>query len=155
MASLGGTLEEMRRRLLALTSELERREAEARAVLAGVVEGVLAVDGERRITYLNPQAERLLGTPTDAARGRFCGDVLGRRASDGVLSLRRPLPAGARPLARHQPRRRVAAAARRQAARVLTTSAPSGGPGQPGAWCCATRPRRRPAGACATSCSPT
>src|SRR6185503_13975053 len=80
---LGSTLEEMRRRLLVLTSELERREAEARAVLAGVVEGVLAVDGERRITYLNPQAERLLGTTTDEARGRFCGDVLRPESSDG------------------------------------------------------------------------
>ena len=83
MARLGGTLEEMRRRLLALTSELERSEAEARAVLAGVFEGVLAVDGERRITYLNPQAERLLGTTTEAARGRFCGDVLRPDSSDG------------------------------------------------------------------------
>ena len=76
IARLGGTLEEMRRRLLALTSELERSEAEARAVLAGVVEGVLAVDGERRVTYLNPQAERLLGTSMDGARGRCCGDLL-------------------------------------------------------------------------------
>src|SRR6185436_6520182 len=76
MARLGGTLEEMRRRLLALTSELERSEAEARAVLGGVVEGVLAVDGERRVTYLNPQAERLLGVTTAEVRGRFCGDVL-------------------------------------------------------------------------------
>src|SRR6185436_10604362 len=84
MARLGGTLEEMRRRLLATTSELERREAEARAVLAGVVEGVLAVDGERRVTYLNPQAERLLGTSLDAARGRFCGDLLRPEGPDGI-----------------------------------------------------------------------
>jgi signal transduction histidine kinase len=83
MARLGATLEDMRRRLLALTSELERREAEARAVLAGVVEGVLAVDGERRITYLNPQAERLLGTTAEAARGRFCGDLLRPEGGDG------------------------------------------------------------------------
>jgi len=129
MARLGGTLEEMRRRLLATTSELERREAEARAVLAGVVEGVLAVDGERRVTYLNPQAERLLGTSLDAARGRFCGDLLRPESPDGSWPCddRCPLVhARSRGTSRAVESLGLPGGKRHV---VLTTSAPSGGPG--------------------------
>jgi signal transduction histidine kinase len=73
---LGDTMEEMRRSLVELTTELRRREAQAQAVLGGIVEGVYAVDESRRVRFLNPQAERLLKVSAGAALGRFCGDVL-------------------------------------------------------------------------------
>jgi PAS domain-containing protein len=59
-----------------LTGTLRRREAEAQGVLAGIVEGVYAVDRDRNIRYLNPQAAKLLGVDPHAAVGRFCGDLL-------------------------------------------------------------------------------
>ena len=67
-----------------LTGELRRREAEAQAVLSGIVEGVYAVDKSRVIRYLNPQAARLLGVQAHEAIGRFCGDVLKPCAENGV-----------------------------------------------------------------------
>jgi signal transduction histidine kinase/HAMP domain-containing protein len=73
---LGNTLELMRSNLVELTAELRRSEAEAKAVLEGIVEGVYAVDEERRITFVNPQAERLLKISAANATGKFCGDVL-------------------------------------------------------------------------------
>jgi signal transduction histidine kinase len=73
---LATTMEEMRRSLVDLTGEIRRREADAQAVLGGIVEGVYAVDRERRIRFLNPQAEKLLKVPATDAIGRFCGDVL-------------------------------------------------------------------------------
>jgi signal transduction histidine kinase len=76
VAALGRTLEDMRRHLVELTATLRRREADAQALLRGVVEGVYAVDGQRNLRYLNPQAERMLGVEASAAIGRFCGDVL-------------------------------------------------------------------------------
>jgi signal transduction histidine kinase len=76
VGALAKTMEDMRRNLVELTSTLRRREAEARAVLGGIVEGVFAVDEARRIRFLNPQAERLLGVRSEEAIGRFCGDVL-------------------------------------------------------------------------------
>lgn len=85
-AALGATMEEMRRRLYALTEELHRRQAESEAVLSGITEGVFAVDRDRRIRYLNPQAAALLGLDREgaaAALGRFCGDVLNPRGADG------------------------------------------------------------------------
>jgi signal transduction histidine kinase len=69
-------MEDMRRNLVDLTGELRKREAEAQAVLGGIVEGVYAVDAERRIRFMNPQAERLLKTSSADATGRFCGDLL-------------------------------------------------------------------------------
>lgn len=73
---LGNTMESMRRNLVELTADLRRSEAEAKAVVAGIVEGVYAVDEERRITFVNAQAERLLKISAAEATGRFCGDVL-------------------------------------------------------------------------------
>jgi two-component system phosphate regulon sensor histidine kinase PhoR len=85
MGQLGATLEDMRQRLSALTAELARREAEATAVLGGIVEGVLAVDEERRVTYLNPGAAELLGVDAEQARGAFCGDLLRPEAEGGSV----------------------------------------------------------------------
>jgi signal transduction histidine kinase len=83
VGTLARTMEDMRRNLIGLTSALRRREAEAQAVLSGIVEGVYAVDKNRNIRYLNPQAQKLLGVSAEAAVGRFCGDVLQPRPEDG------------------------------------------------------------------------
>ncbi|HET8691698.1 MAG TPA: ATP-binding protein [Steroidobacteraceae bacterium] len=81
--ALARTMEDMRRNLMDLTATLRQREAEAQAVLDGIVEGVYAVDFERRIRYLNPQAARMLGAPASELIGKFCGDVLKPRDVDG------------------------------------------------------------------------
>ena len=84
LGTLAATMEEMRRRLLQLTSELRRRQAEGEAILGGIVEGVFSVDRDRRIRYLNPQAAALLGVRPESAVGRFCGDVLRPQGANGV-----------------------------------------------------------------------
>jgi signal transduction histidine kinase len=76
IGQLARTMDDMRRNLVELNSELRHREAEAQVVLEAVVEGVYAVDQERNIRYLNPQAARLLGVEAGEAIGKFCGDVL-------------------------------------------------------------------------------
>jgi signal transduction histidine kinase/HAMP domain-containing protein len=83
LGALAATLEETRRQLLRLTAELRRRQGEGEAVLTGIAEGVLSVDRDRRIRYLNPQAAALLGVAAEQAVGRFCGDVLDPRGHDG------------------------------------------------------------------------
>jgi signal transduction histidine kinase len=76
VGALARSMDEMRRNLVDLTDTLRRREAEAQTVLSGVIEGVYAVDHERRIRYANPQVARLLGRPAGEILGQFCGDVL-------------------------------------------------------------------------------
>ncbi|MGH8227630.1 MAG: ATP-binding protein [Steroidobacteraceae bacterium] len=92
VGALARTMEDMRRNLVDLTGTLRRREAEAQGVLAGIVEGVYAVDKHRIIRYLNPQAARLLKVDADAAIGRFCGDVLCSRDADGERPCERRCP---------------------------------------------------------------
>ncbi|MDP2324482.1 MAG: HAMP domain-containing protein, partial [Gammaproteobacteria bacterium] len=92
VGSLARTMEDMRRSLVELTGTLRSREAEAEAVLDGIVEGVYAVDGERRIRYLNHRAAELLGISASAAVGQFCGDVLKPRGENGVLPCERDCP---------------------------------------------------------------
>ena len=84
VATLARTMEDMRRNLVDLTATLRRREAEAQALLQGVVEGVYAVDDDRKVRYVNPQAARMLGVEPAAAIGRFCGDVLRPCLKGGV-----------------------------------------------------------------------
>jgi len=83
IGKLARTMDDMRRNLVDLTGTLRQREAEAQAVLGGIVEGVYAVDGDRRITYMNTQAAQLLGVKAPDAIGRFCGDVLKPRCVSG------------------------------------------------------------------------
>jgi signal transduction histidine kinase len=84
LGMLASTMEDMRRRLLQLTSELRRRQAEGEAILTGIVEGVFSVDRDRRIRYLNPPAAAMLDVRLEEAIGRFCGDVLNPEGRDGV-----------------------------------------------------------------------
>ncbi|HZB96249.1 MAG TPA: ATP-binding protein [Herpetosiphonaceae bacterium] len=84
IGTLASTLEEMRWQLLKLTDDLRRQQAEAEAIVTGIVEGVFSVDRERRIRYLNPQAAAMLGATAEAAIGRFCGDVLHPSLPGGV-----------------------------------------------------------------------
>jgi signal transduction histidine kinase len=92
IGQLARTMDDMRRNLIDLTDTLRQREAEAQAVLGGIVEGVYAVDEERRITYVNDTAARLLGVAPQQAIGRFCGDVLQPRPVDGVRPCERNCP---------------------------------------------------------------
>ncbi|HEX2494455.1 MAG TPA: ATP-binding protein, partial [Steroidobacter sp.] len=92
VGKLARTMEDMRNNLVELTGALRRREAEAQAVLSGVVEGVYAVDKARVIRYLNPQAARLLGVSAEEAIGRFCGDVLRPRLEEGQRPCERACP---------------------------------------------------------------
>jgi signal transduction histidine kinase len=83
LGQLARTMDDMRRNLVDVNSELRHREAEAQVVLEAVVEGVYAVDQERNIRYLNPQAAELLGIQASEAVGKFCGDVLKPCGPDG------------------------------------------------------------------------
>jgi signal transduction histidine kinase len=98
IGQLARTMDDMRRNLVDINAELRQREAEAQVVLDAVVEGVYAVDEERNIRYLNPQAARLLGVDAADVIGKFCGDVLKPCAAPG--SSTRPCGTTACPILR-------------------------------------------------------
>ncbi len=84
IGALTATLDEMRGRLLRLTANLRRQQAESATIVASIVEGVFSVDRERRIRFVNPQLAAMLGIDPQDAIGRFCGDVLNPQAPDGT-----------------------------------------------------------------------
>jgi signal transduction histidine kinase len=92
VGALARSMDEMRRNLVDLTETLRRREAEAQAVLSGVVEGVYAVDADRRIRYANAQVANLLGRPERDIIGQFCGDVLQPKPVNGERPCERYCP---------------------------------------------------------------
>ena len=100
VAGLARSMDEMRRNLIELTDTLRQREAEAQTVLSGVVEGVFAVDAQRRIRYANPQVGKLLGRQQQDIVGKFCGDVLQPKPVDGVRPCEQQCPIVAARLAR-------------------------------------------------------
>lgn len=80
--ALARSLDGMRTNLLELGEREQARRRELDAVLDGVDEGIVAVDGERRIQYANRRFAELF--PGTAVLGRFCGDVLQPEPIDGV-----------------------------------------------------------------------
>lgn len=85
LGTLAETLEVMRERLQQMTADLRRQQAEAEAIVSGIVEGVFSVDRNRHIRYLNSQAAAMLGVTRESAIGRFCGEVLRPHGTNGVL----------------------------------------------------------------------
>jgi signal transduction histidine kinase len=100
IGQLARTMDDMRRNLVELNLELRQREAQANVVLDAVVEGVYAVDEERNIRYLNPQAAKLLGVEAGEVIGKFCGDVLKPCGADGSSRGPRPCATTACPILR-------------------------------------------------------
>ena len=74
-----------------LREALESERAELSAVIQGASDAIILVDPDRRITRLNPAAERMLGRPAASVVGATCDRALGC-ASEGSP----PRPCGGR-----------------------------------------------------------
>lgn len=66
--------------LTARIARLEEDRQQLRTILSGMVEGVVALDGEQRILYANDRATDLLELPTPAPVGRPLWEVLRHRS---------------------------------------------------------------------------
>jgi PAS domain S-box-containing protein len=97
---LGGTFDSMATSIESLADELRQAaddEAQLRnrleAVVAGMGEALIAVDGDGRVTTFNRAAEELVGKPATGALGRPIDKVVKLKAEDGQdvsARLRRP-----------------------------------------------------------------
>jgi PAS domain S-box-containing protein len=59
-----------------LRETLERERAELSAVFQGASDAIVLVDADRRVTRMNPAAERLLGRAVSSVVGRMCQEAL-------------------------------------------------------------------------------
>lgn len=60
-----------------LRDALERERSELAAVIQGASDAIVLVDADRRVTRINPAAERMLARSAEWAIGRRCHEVLG------------------------------------------------------------------------------
>jgi PAS domain S-box-containing protein len=61
-----------------MDQHLAERERWFSTTLRAIADGVVACDGEQRVTFLNRAAEHLLGGSEEQAKGRVLGELLGR-----------------------------------------------------------------------------
>jgi two-component system phosphate regulon sensor histidine kinase PhoR len=97
IGQLGRALNALATRLQDRLAELEEQRAKEVAILDSMVEGVVAIDGERRILFINASACRVFGVSSAGASGRpFLEvirnkeilDMLDRALSGGTASTR-------------------------------------------------------------------
>jgi two-component system phosphate regulon sensor histidine kinase PhoR len=63
---------ELQNKIETLTKQIGERQA----ILSGMIEGVIAIDQERRVILINSAAEEMLNIPTGKALGRFHWEVI-------------------------------------------------------------------------------
>jgi two-component system, OmpR family, phosphate regulon sensor histidine kinase PhoR len=73
------TFNRMSEQLDARMARLEEDRAQLRAILSGMVEGVVALDAAQRILYANERATQLLGLPWQTPVGRRLWEVVRQR----------------------------------------------------------------------------
>ena len=95
-----------------MARKLKESERWLAATLRSIGDGVIAVDGDWRVRFMNPVAERLTGWRVDDAIGRELAEVL--RVS--ITTPPRPLPRGRTPLRRRRRGRRAVLPRRARAA---------------------------------------
>jgi two-component system phosphate regulon sensor histidine kinase PhoR len=79
VGTLARAFNEMSERLATQFRQLEEDRQQLRAVLSGMVEGVVALDVEQRIVFANERATQLLDFPMPAAIGRRLWEVVRQR----------------------------------------------------------------------------
>jgi two-component system, OmpR family, phosphate regulon sensor histidine kinase PhoR len=77
--TLGRVFNAMSARIAARISELEEDRHQLRAILSGMVEGVVALDAEQRVLYVNERASQLLEFAAPSPVGRRLWEVVRQR----------------------------------------------------------------------------
>jgi two-component system phosphate regulon sensor histidine kinase PhoR len=85
LAQLGGAINEMAAQLESRISEILREKDKMNRLLETLIDGVITLDHERRIGFMNPVAEKLLGTPASHAGGRALDEVFDNPNVLGML----------------------------------------------------------------------
>lgn len=94
LGQLGQTFNRLSERLAVRIAQLEEDRQQLRTILSGMVEGVVALDAEQRILFVNERASQLLEFPHPGPIGRRLWEVVRQRPLLDVVqrALDRPEP---------------------------------------------------------------
>ncbi|MFI5236050.1 MAG: nitrogen regulation protein NR(II), partial [Gemmatimonadales bacterium] len=96
VSGLASRLREEGRKAASLKTELARVRLEADDILRTITSGVLTVDAEGRLVFINPMAERLLGLSSAAFLGRAALDAIRGVAPELAQAIQLVLRSGRR-----------------------------------------------------------
>jgi two-component system phosphate regulon sensor histidine kinase PhoR len=85
IGALARSFNQMSDRLAEQFHQVQADREQLRAVLSGMVEGVLAIDSEQRLLFANERAAQLLGFPLEGAIGRKLWEVVRHHAIQAVV----------------------------------------------------------------------
>jgi two-component system phosphate regulon sensor histidine kinase PhoR len=85
VGTLARSFNAMSERLAGLFAQIEEDRQQLRAVLGGMVEGVIAVDSGQTVLFANERAGQLLDFPSDSAVGRKLWEVVRHRSIQEVV----------------------------------------------------------------------
>jgi len=85
IAALGRAFNSMSEHLEEQFTQLAEDRQQLRMILSGMVEGVVALDGEQRVVFANERAAQLLGFPAKAVVGRRLWEVVRRSGLQDVV----------------------------------------------------------------------
>jgi two-component system phosphate regulon sensor histidine kinase PhoR len=85
IAALGRAFNSMSEHLEEQFTQLAEDRQQLRMILSGMVEGVVALDGEQRVVFANERAAQLLGFPPKAVVGRRLWEVVRRSGLQEVV----------------------------------------------------------------------
>ncbi len=85
IATLARAFNYMSQRLAAQFAQLEADRQQLRAILSGMIEGVVALDAEQRILFANDRAAELLEFPVNAVIGRRLWEVVRQRTLQNIV----------------------------------------------------------------------
>jgi two-component system, OmpR family, phosphate regulon sensor histidine kinase PhoR len=85
LAGLARSFNRMSEHLAYQFAQLEEDRQKLRAILSGMVEGVVALDGEQRILFANERAAQLLDFHSETAVGRKLWEVFRQRSLQDVV----------------------------------------------------------------------
>jgi two-component system, OmpR family, phosphate regulon sensor histidine kinase PhoR len=85
IAALARAFNYMSQRLAAQFAQLEADRQQLRAILSGMIEGVVALDSEQRILFANDRAGELLEFPAQAVIGRRLWEVVRQRMLQNIV----------------------------------------------------------------------
>jgi len=85
IGALAQTFNHMSQRLAAQFAQLEEDRQQLRAILSGMIEGVVALDGGQRILFANDRAAQLLDFPAQAVIGRRLWEVVRQHSLQKIV----------------------------------------------------------------------
>ena len=96
IAVLGNRLAGAASQQQALAAALQQARLEAEEILATIQSGVITVDGEGRLAYINPRGRRILGDDSAFLQGAPVLDIMGAYSPELRLAIQRGLREGGR-----------------------------------------------------------